>query len=153
MSYPIKERFRHEAYEWSAGLGYVDNDTDRYSGGWRKFQPSIVDNRPLYGPHHVPENQYQAMMEADFGEEPKMSADEREADWLLFETRIANAGLTDQERLVVDCVVFGQMSLAETGRYMARAEGINKAFSKQRVYYLRNRAFEKLRKAFTDELD
>ena len=115
--------------------------------------PSIVDNRPLYGPHHVPENIYQAMMEADFGEEPKMSADEREADWLLFETRIANAGLTDQERLVVDCVVFGQMSLAETGRYMARAEGINKAFSKQRVYYLRNRAFEKLRKAFTDELD
>ena len=147
MAYPIKERFRHEAYEWSAGLGFVTNEDGARRG------PSIVDNRPLYGPHHVPENIYQAMMEADFGEEPKMSADEREADWLLFETRIANAGLTDRERLVVDCVVFGQMSLAETGQYVARAEGVNKAFSKQRVHHLRNKAFEKLRKAFTDELD
>lgn len=147
MAYPIKERFRHEAYEWSAGLGFVTNEDGARRG------PSIVDNRPLYGPHHVPENVYQAMMEADFGQEPKMSQDEREADWLLFETRINNAGLTDRERMVVDCIVFGQMSLAETGEYIARAEGVNVAFRKQRVFDLRNKAFEKLRKAFTENDD
>lgn len=145
MAYPLRERFRHEAYEWSSGLGFISNEDGVRRG------PSIVDNRPLHGPHHVPENMYQAMMEADFGEEPKMSQDEREADWLLFETRIKNAGLTDRELLVVDCVVFGQMSLAATGEYMARAEGVNKAFSKQRVHHLRNKAFDKLRKAFTDD--
>jgi hypothetical protein len=138
-----KKWTKHGAHEWSAGLGFIEGNTG----------PSLVDNRPLYGPHKVPENMYQAMMEADFGQEPSMSSDEREADWLLFETRINAAGLTEREALVIDCVIFGQMTLAETGQYLARAEGVNKAFSRQRVHNIRNRAFDKLRKAFTDELD
>ena len=145
MSYPYKERFRHEAYEWSAGLGFVDNDNGERRG------PSIVDNRPLYGPHHVPENQYQAMMECDFGQDPAMSVDEREADWFLFETKIKAAGLTEREGIVVDCVVFGQTTLAEAGEYLARHEGRNEPFQRQYIHYLRNKAFDKLRKAFTDE--
>ncbi len=149
MVYPYRERHKHDAHEWSAGLGFVDNDEHGRRG------PSIVDNRPLYGPHNVPINQYQAMMEADFGEEPKMSSDEREADWLLFETKIESAGLTELERLVVDCVVFGQMSLSEAGMYLARHMSRNKPYSRQHVHHLRNKAFDKLRKAFThdDELD
>lgn len=149
MAYPYRERFKHDAHEWSAGLGFVDNDERGPRG------PSIVDNRPLYGPHLVPENTYEALMTADFGCDPLMSSDEREADWLLFETKIKNAGLTEAEALVVDCVVFGQMSLADAGRYLARSEGRNKTYSRQYVHYLRNKAFEKLRKALThdDELD
>lgn len=143
MTYPYRERFRHDAHEWSAGLGFM---TD---GG-----PSLVDNRPLYGPHNVPQNMYQAMMECDFGEEPAMSSDEREADWLLFEARIRAAGLDSKESIVVDCVVFGQMSLSEAGNYLARAEGRNKTYTRQHIHHLRNKAFAKLRKAFTDnELD
>jgi hypothetical protein len=145
MAYPYRERHKHDAHEWSAGLGFVDNP-DRGPRG-----PSIVDNRPLYGPHNVPDNQYQALMECDFGEDPKMSSDEREADWLLFETKIANAGLSCKEAVVVDCVVFGQMSLSDAGDYLARAEGRNKSYTRQHIHYLRNKAFAKLREALTHD--
>ena len=148
--YPKGPWTKHGAHEWSAGLGYVDNDEHGARQG-----PSLVDDRPLYGPHHVPENQYQAMMEADFGQEPAMSADEREADWLLFQSKIEAAGLTEKEAVVVDCVVFGQMSLSQAGEFLARHVGRNKSYTRPYIHHLRNQAFEKLRKAFThdDELD
>lgn len=144
MAYPYRERFKHDAHEWAAGLGYQEGTG-----------PSLVENRPLYGPHLVPENMYEALMTADFGQEPAMSSDEREADWLLFETKIKNAGLSDKEAIVVDCVVFGQMSLSDAGDYLARAEGRNKSYTRQHIHHLRNKAFAKLREALThdDELD
>ena len=119
------------------GLGFV-----------RDNGPSLVDNRPLYGPHLVPENEYQALMECDFGEDPKMSATEREADWALFQQKLESAGLTEREMIVVDCVVFGQMSLSKAGEVLARSEGTNKPYSRQHIYRIRNSAYAKLRAVF-----
>jgi hypothetical protein len=134
-------RAPHEVHEWSAGIGF-DRD------GLRGRGPSLVENRPLYGPHLVPENQYQALMEADFGQEPVMSADEREADWLLFETKIQQAGLTEREMIVMESVVFGQMSLTKAADVLARHEGKNRPYSREHIRRIRNAAFDKLRAVF-----
>lgn len=131
-------KFRH--HEWPAGLGYSS----------APYGPSLVDDRHLYQNHRIPENEYQALMEADFGEEPALSVDEREAQWAVIQERIAAANLTEEEMAVVDLVVFGQMSLSEAGFYMARWAGINKAYPKQRVHRIRNKAFAKLRETLGD---
>lgn len=96
-------------------------------------------------------NEYQAVMEADFLEEPKLSEAEAEDAWMVLQDKIDMAGLTEDERIVVDCVVFGGMSLAETGNYLARSHGVNVAVYKQKVHRIREKAFVKLRGVFDDD--
>ena len=139
----------HERHEYPSGLGYVpDGEQDWFSSGVRNKRTSLIDNRPLYGPHMVPINEYQALMECDFNEHPAMTEQEREADWLLFEEKISLAQLTDRERVVVDCIVFGNLSLTQTADYLARHESKNKPYHKQTIHNIRNVAFAKLRVVF-----
>lgn len=132
------EQGPHSRHERPMGLGFSMTG------------PSMVDDRGLWDAHKVPDNEYQALMECDFGCEPEMSRAEREARWDLFQERIDAAGLTEKEMLVVECVVFGEASLAEAGAYMARHFGINRAYSKQYIHRLRNSAFAKLRVTMGD---
>lgn len=118
--------------------------------GFSMIGPSLSEDHGLWDAHKIPENEYQALMECDFGQEPEESLAEREAKWALFQQRIDAAGLTEKELLVVECVVFGETSLAEAGEYMARHYGINKGYSKQYIHRLRNSAFAKLRQTLGD---
>lgn len=119
--------------EFPSGLGFSTDGA------------SLVDNRPLYGSHAAPINEYQALMEADAFQEPAKHEGELEEEWIALQKLIDSAGLSDVERLVVDCVVFGQMTLAETGKYLARHHGRNRAYARQTVHGIRISAFNKLR--------
>lgn len=115
------------------------------------FLPSLQDpKRRMYREHRPPENEFQAMMEALPLDDVPMSAKEREADWLLFEHKLDKAGLTPRERLVMDCIVFGGLSLSRTATVIAQAEGLSKAPAKMQVSRWRDRAFEKLRIIFSE---
>lgn len=125
----------------------VDRAEIPYSPG---DAPGFHDpSRRMYRQHHVPDNDYQALMETIPGADVPMTAQEREADWLLFQEKLEAAGLTERERIVVDCVVMGGMSLSQTAIVVAQAEGLNKAPAKMVVARCRDRALEKIRNVFT----
>ncbi len=113
--------------------------------------PGVAGTFPtqLWGEHRPPVNEYQALME----EVPLMGGtvmteQEREADWLLFQQKLETAGLDEREQLVVDCIVFGGMSLVETAQYLARHQGRNVPLSKMSISRIRDAAFVKLREVF-----
>lgn len=105
-------------------------------------------DRQLYTPHRPPENEYQAMMEAMPLDDIPMTEQEREADWMLFQHKIEQAGLTEREALVMHCIVFGGMSLTQTAVIVAQAEGLSKAPPKMTMARVRDRAYDKLRNIF-----
>lgn len=105
-----------------------------------------------YADHHVPENEYQALMEAAPLAPIQMTEGEREADWLLFQEKLDAAHLSEREQVVLDSVVFGGMTLTDTADLLARMEGKNEAMSKTSIARIRDRAFSKLRKVFENEL-
>lgn len=104
-------------------------------------------------PHRLPENEYQALMEAPPGTDIPMTEVEREADWELFQQKLDAAGLTEREWIVVNCVVFAGMSLSKTAIVVAQAEGLNKAPAKMMISRTRDKAIEKIRNTFTDWRD
>lgn len=104
----------------------------------------------LYKPHHVPENEYEALMVTLPGDHPEMSETEREQDWEMFQHKISKAGLTERETVVVNCMVFGGMSLSQTAIVIAQAEGLSKAPPKMSVSRWRDRAYQKLRNVFQE---
>ncbi|MFO0417804.1 MAG: hypothetical protein ACK53T_00235 [Planctomycetota bacterium] len=112
---------------------------------------SLAERVGLYDTHHLPMNPYQALMEADCLEEPVLDQETAALLWEAFQEKIDGCGLTDRERVVVDCIVWGGMSLSQTGEYVARHEGVNKAFSKQHIQRIRDKAYEKLRAVFQEE--
>lgn len=119
-----------------------------------EFLPSLQDpERRMYQQHRPPENDFQAMMEALPLADIPMTAEEREADWLGFEAKLERAGLTPRERLVLDCIVFGGMSLARTAVVVAQAEGLSRAPAKMQVSRWRDRAYNKLRVVFSERND
>lgn len=118
------------------------------------FLPSLQDpKRRMYREHRVPENMYQAMMETLPLEEIPMDEQEREADWEGFQQKLDRAGLTERERLVMECIVFGGMSLARTAVVVAQVEGLSKAPAKMMVSRWRDRAYHKLRLVFNERND
>ena len=128
-------------------FGYLDK-FDRNEFAVSDFHPQLHNlNRQIYGPHRLPENEYQAMMEAMPHEDYLMTAEEREQDWNIFEQKIVDAKLTAREELVVNCIVYGGMSLAKTAIIVAQAEGLSKAPDKMSISRCRDKAFDKLREA------
>ena len=130
-------------------FGYKDS-YDRNETQFSDFHENISTIAELWKPHHVPINDYQALMETKPGEHPAMTEQEREADWAIFQQKIEQAALTERETIVINCIVFGGMSLAQTGIVLAQAEGRNKAFDKMTVSRNRDSGYRKLREAFEE---
>lgn len=127
-----------------------------YQSKFDRMEKSVGDFHPnthrrdkqLYSPHRPPENEFQALMESMPLTDVPMTEREREADWMLFEDKIEQAGLTEREALVMHCVVFGGMSLTQAAVIVAQAEGLSKAPPKMTIARVRDRAFNKLRIVF-----
>lgn len=132
-------------------FGYRDR-FDRNEVAVHDFQHGRYKQH-LYDGHHVPVNEYQAMMETVPGGTEPMTETEREADWQTLQARVIEAGLTEREQVVVDCIVYGGMSLTETADYVARHESVNRALSKMQIARIRDTAFDKLRNTFSKETD
>lgn len=90
-------------------------------------------------------------MEVSVGETEPMDETEREADWLGLQHLVDLAGLSEREQIVIDCIVFGGMSLTETADYVARAESTNRPLSKMHIARIRDAALQKLRHMFIEE--
>lgn len=130
----MDERDKQDRHETPSGVRY-----EKYPVKGRTA--SLVENRPLWGAHTRPVNQYQSLMEASPGCEPEVSEDEiNSCEWI----DIALDCLDVKERAVIDLVVFGQMSLSEAGEWLG-TEFRGCPYSKQWVAKLRNRAIRKVR--------
>jgi len=105
----------------------------------------------LYATHRQPEDEYAALMETLPHQQPPMSADEREADWFLFQQKIESAGLTSRETIIIDAIVYAGMSLTQAADHLARCEGTNHPVSKTEIARIRDRGLVKLRKVFKEE--
>lgn len=103
----------------------------------------------MYSAHKAPLNEFEALMEElPLVTVTRLTEAEREAEWLVFQQKLDGAGLDDRERLVVDCIVFGGMSLVETAQFLARDQGRNKPLSKMQISRIRDAAYAKLRGVF-----
>lgn len=133
--------------------GYLDK-FERHERTVGAFHTHLhTPDRQLYTTHRAPENEYQALMETLPGEDTPMTVEEREADWAIFQARIEQAGLTDRETLVVNCIVYGGMSLTQCATVVAQAEGRNKVPDKMSISRCRDKAFAKLRAEFGKDVD
>lgn len=128
-------------------FGYKDS-YDRQETQFSEFHENVSSIAELWRQHQVPVNEYQAIMETLPGEHPPMTEYERESDWVIFAQKIEEAGLTEREQTVINCLVFGGMSLSQTGIMLAQSEGRNKAFDKMTVSRNRDSGYRKLRQVF-----
>lgn len=111
--------------------------------------PGFQDpSKRLWRQHHVPINEYQALMEAAPGADIPMTEQERESDWQGFQQKLEAADLTEREWIVLNCVVFAGFSLSRTATIVAQAEGLAKAPAKMVIARCRDRALEKVRASF-----
>lgn len=134
-------------------FGY-QSKTDRNEVAVSDFHPMVHDDtHQLYSAHRPPMNEYQALMEAPHGVEPEKSETELEAEWQHVENQIRKANLTEREIIVLNCMVYGGMSLSKTAIVVAQAEGLNVAPAKMTIARCRDRAINKLRKVFKEETD
>ena len=134
-------------------FGYLDK-FERHERAVGAFHTHLhAPDKQLYTPHRAPENDYQALMETLPGGDVPMTAEEREADWAIFQERIQRAGLTERETLVVNCIVYGGMSLTQCATVVAQAEGRSRAPDKMSISRARDRAYAKLRTEFGKEYD
>lgn len=134
-------------------FGYLDK-FERHERAVGAFHTHLhTPDKQLYTPHRAPENDYQALMETLPGEDAPMTAEEREADWAIFQERILRAGLTERETLVVNCIVYGGMSLTQCATVVAQAEGRSRSPDKMSISRCRDKAFAKLRTEFGKDID
>ena len=131
----------HARFEFPMGTGYNPDGS-----------ASLVDtvNHSLWG--HHPENEIQAIMEADFCEEPRLTVEEIQASAEKVDD-ILETTLTEAEQLVVRCIVYGGMTLEEAGKYLARQQGLNRTYSRKTILKIRDRAYAKLRKLYPEMED
>lgn len=139
---------KQDRYEVASGTGYVDNGE---ANGPRA--PSLKDTDNPWSPHRIPDDQYQSLMECAPGDWPEMAADERESDWTLFQQKLDEAGLDEREWCVINCIVFGGMSLAQTATILAQQDSKGETYGKMVVSRLRDRGLKKLRERFTQDDD
>lgn len=116
---------------------------------WPSLIREITVPQQMHGAHKAPINEYEALMEElPLVTVTRLTEAEREAEWLVFQEKLDAAGLDERERLVVDCIVFGGMSLVETAQFLARDQNKNRALSKMQISRIRDAAFTKLREVF-----
>lgn len=109
--------------------------------------PSLSETKSLYKAHREPINEYDALMQCDFMEEPE----EPEDGAFLTETM---ACLTPKEQAVVNFVVMGDMSYWDAGRILGAEfprKGIPKPYSKTTIGNIYNRAINKMRKHLEEQ--
>lgn len=119
--------------EIPCGTGF---NADRTTG------PSLNDTRTPWDAHREPINDYQALMDTDFDEEPERIHD----DSLI---RFCESVLDEREKAVIAFTVYGGMSLAEAGRYLGAEfprNGVPRPYSKMTVSNLKQSAVDKMRK-------
>jgi hypothetical protein len=113
---------------------------------------SLAADVGLYDHHVIPDNEYEALMRTLPLQEPTPHFDEVDPGWGSVEPKFLQAGLSERDKLVIECVVGGQMTYRETGEFLAREHGRSKAYLRQTVHRWYNDAINKLRKAYDDEL-
>lgn len=132
-------------------FGYLDK-FERHETPVGEYHPHIQGRKHQpYSDHRVPVNMYQALMEAAPYDDVPMTEQEREQDWEGFQQKLESANLTAREQLTFDCIAFGGMSLSKVAAVIAATEGLNRAPSKMQVSRYRDRAYDKLRTAFTQK--
>ncbi len=134
------ERNKQDRHEYPSGTGYVP-PSER---GPRTA--SLVENAPLWGPHNVPDDEYEALMVCAPWEEPQQSQEELDVERDLQEMLLSE--LTPKERTVIELVVYGQMSLSQAGVMLGHECG-RLPYSKAGVAKLRDSALAKLRAALS----
>lgn len=115
----------------------------RYNETSRRWDGSLVDTKPLYGPHLVADNEYEALMQCPPRVEPIPCLADVVDGAVMIEHFLSV--LAPKERSVIELVVFGQMSLSQAGTVLAREYGRNRAYSKTMVVKLRDSALQKMR--------
>jgi len=125
-------RSKQDRAEIPCGTGFVPTGT----GG-----PSLSDTTTLWDAHREPINEYDALMRCDFDQYPV----ECEDSTFLVEME---ALLTPKEKAVIGFLVYGGMSLYQTGRYLGAEfprKGVPTPYSKMTVSNLRDSALAKMR--------
>lgn len=131
-----------DRHEYPAGTGYMPPTEDG------DHQGSLTDKKSLWHPHNPPKSDIQAIMEAAPHEALRLSEDLLMELWEEYDRIILT--LTPREQVVVECVVFGERSLRDTGvvlGVMFPRKGLGTPYSKDTILRIRNRAFKKLREA------
>lgn len=140
------ERDKQDRHEIPSGVRY-NPDRDRGDGGSgdgsRRWDGSLVDTRPLYKYHNVPDTIEEALVVCAPFQEPQLSREEMDVTSL----EVALALLTEKERSVIELVVFGQMSLFQAGIWLGEEYGRG-PYSKQGVSNIRDSALRKMRKHY-----
>lgn len=130
---------KQDRHEVPCGTGYAQGDSDgHYRGG------SLTVDTTLWDAHRQPENEFEALMVCDFGEEPPAHHDP------MFLDEIETASqLTDRERATLGFVVYGGMSLQKAGYYLGAEfprKGVPYPYTKTSVARFRASALAKIRK-------
>lgn len=143
-------RTKQDRFEIPAGTGY-QGDQSGYGGpsGRRPRSVSLRDDKTLWDAHRQPDNEYEALMQCDFDQEPAELPDGS----FLAETM---ACLTEKEQAVINFVVIGQMSYRDAGRVLGAEfprHGVPKPYGKTCVGNIYNRAIKKMRKMLEEQDD
>lgn len=139
-------RSKQDRHETPSGVRYNGNNEGSGDGpheGSRRRDGSLVDNRPLHGPHIVPDTVTEALIVCAPFQDPVQSRAEMDGTQL----EGALALLTDKEAVVIDLVVFGQMSLSQAGEWLGREFGRG-PYSKQGVSNIRDSALRKMKEFY-----
>ena len=113
---------------------------------WRRQKTQTFDPHVLAGAfvdRRIPETEMQALMEADFGDEPEESWDEKHERFTVIHDAIEQV-LDERERYVVEAKFWRGMGLDLTAREMG--------LSKTHVKRIRNSAMQKLAEVLGEEL-
>ena len=113
-----------------------------YDPEWWRVSLSEVNH--IYKLHGTPETAIQALMEADFMEEPRASVEELEARRVAF-FELCNEIVTPTEMAVLEMLFIGGHSTAQVGLLLARGNGRSRSYSKTWVAKLRDSGLCKLR--------
>lgn len=128
-------RTKQERREVPCGTGYAAD-----TAGTRRV--SLVDTHTMYDTHRPPASMYEAVMVADFDEQPRIPQSS------FLEEMETAAGLTERERAVLAFTVYGGLSLRVAGQYLGAEfprKGIPKPYTKPTVAAWKQRAINKLR--------
>jgi hypothetical protein len=106
-----------------------------------KQNPSLVETGHMFVPDEV-DDYYQAMME----DRPLLEFDANPEIW----ERVSEI-LDETEMAVIEMTVISGLTLRETGELLARERGRPKPYGKAWMQTVRDRAMDKLRKAFLEE--